>query len=46
MWQDIDYSLTSKGVTVSGGTNDRAKLEAFIAALQKLLPMLPPPPAK
>ena len=44
MWQPIEYSLSTKGVQVTGGTNNRDELAAFIEALQRLLPLLPAPP--
>jgi len=39
--QPLDFSLSSKGLEVTGGTNSFEDLRAFIKKLENLLPFLP-----
>jgi hypothetical protein len=40
MGEPLDFSLTTKGVTLRGFTNSADELAAYIAKLQELLPFL------
>jgi hypothetical protein len=40
MREPLDFSLTTKGVTLCGFTNSADELAAYIAKLQELLPFL------